>query len=675
MADVHGPSEEPSEERTEPFSQSELECRLSRIRGHEPDDDDDLNHAALVPLGLLRVEDHHHEQGIRLLVRPLIRSRSVSPGDGSCQWVALRAEVAACDGTPPHHKVLAVTQTSRDIKFSVRIPSESLGGTPRPPLWCELYYDPASDNQILLNRSEVPIILESLPDGLTPSSPDEDDNRPAPCEIKPIMTMALTPGSWRISVGNLGVLDFRVLQKAPISLVRAHMAALEPSSSSLSAASADDYPSTVTITPTSSAKRALTPDDDGDDDNGHRRGSDKRARTSQDARGEDNVIMFLRPAAGPLVFPMPRAQPQPTTITRELVPSNTTALLDVQKDETISVPAASTGDHTTTPYTITKRDQIAATALSSVYTAHHSDVPGGVVTVKVLKTRPANAAALANQRPQDAERNVIRQADMWLREYQSQGDLNHNSIVRLYGGDARFLSLYMEHVDARDLAARNVWRSPRDDHFQGSRLDAARILRDIASALHYLHARRRVHNDIKPANVLYSPDRGAVLCDFGLSTPASGPATSGGTPYYVPPEFIGARQRGAPSDVWALGVTMLYVLGRIPFPDARTRQAHPKPLYWMIADVNRPGAAARAGGQGLQQSRPGQRSGMSAADQMMIWLGEVREAANRLDPRQPLERLVREMLVPNPNQRITTARVAREMRDLFDERGRPIAVR
>jgi serine/threonine protein kinase len=585
---------------------------------------------------------------------------------------------------PPHHKVLAVTQTSRDIKFSVRIPSESFGGAPRPPLWCELYYDPSSDDQILLNRSEVPIILTRLPDGLTPSSSpdadaDEDDGRPAPCEIKPIMTMKLTPGSWRISVGDLAVLDFRVLQKAPISLVRAHMAALHPSSSTLSSASTDDYPSTVTVTPSSSAKRALTPDDE-DDDNGHRRGSDKRARTSQDARGEDNVIMFLRPAAGPLVFPMPRAQPAPTT-TRELVPANTTALLDLQKDETVAVPA--TGSGTGDPsldnyYTITKRDQIAATALSSVYTAHHSDVPGGVVTVKVLKTRPANAAALAAQRPQEAERNVIRQADMWLREYQSQGDLRHDSIVRLYGGDARFLSLYMEHVDARDLAARNVWRSPRDDHFQGSRADAARILRDVASALHYLHARRRVHNDIKPANVLYSPERGAVLCDFGLSTPASGPATSGGTPYYVPPEFIGARQRGAPSDVWALGVTMLYVLGRIPFPDARVRQAHPKPLYWMIADVNRPAAAAqRAQGQQQQgqQPRAGGTRGMSAADQMMTWLGEVREAANRLDPRQPLERLVREMLVPNPNQRITTARVAREMRDLFDEGGRPVTVR
>ncbi|CRK14440.1 hypothetical protein BN1723_010338 [Verticillium longisporum] len=164
--------------------------------------------------------------------------------------------------------------------------------------------------------------------------------------------------------------------------------------------------------------------------------------------------------------------------------------------------------------------------------------------MRLVEYSPIHVSApWLQQKPQEAERNVIRQADMWLREYQSQDDLRHDSIVRLYGGDARFLSLYMEHVDARDLSARGVWRCPRSDNFIGDRTDATRILRDVASALHYLHSRRLVHNDIKPANILYSPARGAVLCDFGLSTMAGGPATNGGTPFYVPPEFIGARTR------------------------------------------------------------------------------------------------------------------------------------
>lgn len=578
-----------------------------------------------VPLDKLMVEDHHHKQGIRILVRPLTRSRSVSPGNGSCQWLALRAEVAS--DQQPQHKVLAVTQTPKDIKFSVRIPSEHLeDDTPRPPIWCELYYDPASDNQILLNRSEAPITLSRLS--------DDPANSPGPqFEIKPLMTKALSPGSWRITVENISVLDFRVLEKIPASLVQRNMVTESSDSSSMSCEE----------TLNSSTKRSL---DDDEEDAGRNRG--KKAKTNEGAaKKEDGVIMFLRSSAEPLVFPLPTGAKG-----NEIVAANGQALLDMQKDQTVAVPRGCELD----AYTVTKRDQIASTSLSSVFTAEHSNVSSGIVTVKVLKTRSTNTqGSTAVQKPHEAERNVIRQADMWLREYQSQDDLRHDSIVRLYGGDARFLSLYMEHVDARDLAARNLWRSPRDDMFMGSRVDAARILRDVASALHYLHSRRLVHNDIKPANILYAPDRGAVLCDFGLTSAAGSPSTTGGTPFYVPPEFIGARARGAPSDVWALGVTMLYVLRKLPFPDARAGRAHPRPLYWMIADLNRPGGGAR------QKPGPGVRgAGMSAVEQMMVWLNEVREAADKLNPRDRLERVIRDMLTPNPAQRITTGQILRE---------------
>ncbi|KAL9948376.1 hypothetical protein D7B24_002555 [Verticillium nonalfalfae] len=617
MADHRFPVSEESEERTEPFSQSEIDSRMKSIRVEEPDYDVMYD---TVPLNKLMVEEHHHKQGIRILVRPLTRSRSVSPGNGSCQWLALRAEVASED--EPHHKVLAVTQTARDIKFSVRIPSEHLGedDVQRSGVWCELYYDPTSDNQILLNRSEVPISLTRLS--------DDPASSPGPCfEVKPYMSKALSPGTWRIIVDNISVLDFRVLEKVPAMLKQQQQFPEAMSMSFLN----------------SSGKRSLedTADEavDGRDD--------KKAKLSDDAtpNKNDGVIMFLRPAAEPLVFPLPSANKG-----KELVSANGHALLDVGNDEMVEIPGSCEID----AYTVTKHGQIASTSLSSVYTATHSNVPDGIVTVKVLKTLPNNSAAALQQKPQEAERNVIRQADMWLREYQSQDDLRHDSIVRLYGGDARFLSLYMEHVDARDLSARGVWRCPRSDNFIGDRTDATRILRDVASALHYLHSRRLVHNDIKPANILYSPARGAVLCDFGLSTMAGGPATNGGTPFYVPPEFIGARQRGPASDVWALGVTMLYVLRRMPFPDGRGRQAHPKRLYWVIADLNRPAGRAR-GAQG-------------AVEQMKTWLGEVREAADRLNPRDRLERIVREMLVPNLNQRITTARI---MRELFVEREQP----
>lgn len=76
----------------------------------------------------------------------------------------------------------------------------------------------------------------------------------------------------------------------------------------------------------------------------------------------------------------------------------------------------------------------------------------------------------------------------------------------------------------------------------------------------YPHNKDIIHNDIKPANITYSPLHGPVLIDFGLATSANEIMMTGGTPWYVPPDLIVEQQRGAPGDVWALGITMLYVL-------------------------------------------------------------------------------------------------------------------
>lgn len=605
-------SEAVSEERTEPFSQSEIDARFKGIRVEESVTETE---AAAVSLDELHVEEHHHNQGIRILFRPLARfpsSRSVSPGSESCQWLALRAEIASSE--EPEHKVLAVTQTSKDIKFSVRIPGETQDEFPRPPLWCELYYDPASDKVIFLNRSDVPISLAGV-SHTPPMSP-----RPTAAHIiNPGLAKGLEPGTWRITVRDIDVLDFRVLEKRPVMLYAPQQPGV-----------VEDL-SPVTSTPriNSSGKRALTPE--------YEEKRVKRRVSDLESPGDDGVIMFLRPAAEPLVFPLPKGRES-----KELSTTNGHPLLDAEKGDTIAVPGVCELDE----YQLTKRDPIASTSLSAVYTATHSHVPDNIVTVKVLKTRMANP----NDKPLVHERNVIRQADMWLRECKSQEDLQHKSIVRYYGGDARFLSLYMEHVDAKDLTSSVRWRGRSNDEFVGDRNDAITILGDISGALNYIHGRKMVHNDIKPANILYSPERGAVLCDFGLSTLAANSPTTGGTPYYVPPEFIGRKQRGPPSDVWALGVTMLYVLRKIPFPDSRARRQHPRPLYWQIAGVNNPAVAHKGSG-----------NGQPAITQMRDWLTEIFEAREKLNTKDLVERLVMEMLTPNPVQRITMAKVLQEL--------------
>ncbi|KAL7821975.1 kinase-like domain-containing protein [Trichoderma gracile] len=615
------PSQGVSEEKTEPFSQSEIEARFHGVGDDEPGIPADPE---AVPLDVLQVEDHHHKQGIRILVRPLTKlpgTRSVSPGSDNCQWLALRAEVASSD--KPEHKVLAVTQTSKDIKFSVRIPGSAEDDLSRPPLWCELYYDPASDKVIFLNRSDVPILLGRVSHVAAAASPPPSERH----VINPGLAKGLTPGTFRIKVRDIAVLDFRILEKRPVAIYEQRISLAVPEEDSPASS-----PSFVTSDQVNaSMKRALTPEEDV-----------KRAkRRITDAGGgrDDGVIMFLGPA-DPLVFPLPNAREA-----KEVSASNGHALLDAEQGETIAINGVCELDE----YHLTKREPIASTALSAVYTASHSQVPNNIVTVKVLKTRVANP----DNKPLVHERSVIRQADMWLRECQSQQDLQHDSIVRYYGGDARFLSLYMEHIDAKDLTSPTMWRNKATDEFVGTREDSVRILRDISGALSYLHGRKLVHNDIKPANILYAPDRGAVLCDFGLTTPAASSPSGGGTPYYIPPEFITRKSRGPASDVWALGVTMLYTLRFIKFPDSRARRQHPKPLYWQIAQIHGQPAPPYAYKQ--------YGNGQPAVTQMRDWLTEIYEAREKLNPKDRLERLVRDMLAPNPAQRITMERIVKEL--------------
>lgn len=100
--------------------------------------------------------------------------------------------------------------------------------------------------------------------------------------------------------------------------------------------------------------------------------------------------------------------------------------------------------------------------------------------------------------------------------------------------------------------------------------DASFIMKQLFSALSYLHDKNIVHRDLKLENLLLVSSNSLVikLADFGLSKVYTGEAmsTACGTPYYVAPEILLGDGYNAKIDTWACGV-LLYVLlsGRLPF--------------------------------------------------------------------------------------------------------------
>src|SRR4051794_4441344 len=159
------------------------------------------------------------------------------------------------------------------------------------------------------------------------------------------------------------------------------------------------------------------------------------------------------------------------------------------------------------------------------------------------------------------------------REAQAAASLNHPAIVAVYDtGEDRTASgatpyIVMEYVEGETL--RDVLR--REGHLSPER--AMSLSADICGALDFSHRNGIVHRDVKPGNVMITPQGTVKVMDFGIARAVSDSAATMtstaaviGTAQYLSPEQARGESVDARSDVYSMGC-LLYelVTGAPPF--------------------------------------------------------------------------------------------------------------
>ena len=147
-------------------------------------------------------------------------------------------------------------------------------------------------------------------------------------------------------------------------------------------------------------------------------------------------------------------------------------------------------------------------------------------------------------------------ADQFTREVNLMKSLSHPNIVAFYESfeAATELSISMEFCANGNLTNHK------------SKIDTEMILaivRDIASALEYLHARDVIHLDVKPQNILVTSIGEVKLGDFGISRHTD-TAAAGGTILYMAPELLTGGTPTPAADIWSLGMTAFELATGVP---------------------------------------------------------------------------------------------------------------
>ncbi|NUQ60981.1 MAG: protein kinase [Pirellulales bacterium] len=163
------------------------------------------------------------------------------------------------------------------------------------------------------------------------------------------------------------------------------------------------------------------------------------------------------------------------------------------------------------------------------------------------------------------------QAARFLEEARKVAKLHHPSIVQVFdvGPNRSGCYIVSQWIEGTDLAKRIAAGRLSFD-------ESARIVAEVAEALHHAHLQGLVHRDIKPGNILLDAQGKAYVTDFGIAASEDELLDEQdvvtGTPLYMAPEQASGEglRVTARADIYSLGVVLYELLtGRPPFRAGR----------------------------------------------------------------------------------------------------------
>ena len=151
--------------------------------------------------------------------------------------------------------------------------------------------------------------------------------------------------------------------------------------------------------------------------------------------------------------------------------------------------------------------------------------------------------------------------ERFVQEAQAASKLDHQNICTIHAieetDDGR-LFIAMGYYPGETIKAKLAGQQPLPEK------DIVKIAAQIAGGLQAAHAKKIIHLDVKPANLMVTPkpSQEVKILDFGLSrftseidrTRPQGPLM--GTVAYMAPEQVQGESTGPETDIWALGVVM-----------------------------------------------------------------------------------------------------------------------